>query len=144
MYLLTLWNKVRTEEQQYRLLVSSAWLMVPLTSKFKETLYSTQLLRTVDDRATAPMNIQPFSTTACTVPQSVRYHKLPPPRELHVCDQPGLATWRVGSNVYMKHFWSRLTVVAWTSTWLGPTFKTLARSGLEYWTVNYECGERGA
>ncbi len=46
---------------------------------------------------TAPNN------TVCTVrvPQSVRYHKLPQPRLLRVCYQPGQATWRVRSKVYV-------------------------------------------
>ncbi len=46
-------------------------------------------------RMTAPSN------TVCTAPQSVRYHKLPPPRVLRVSYQPGQATWRVGSNVFV-------------------------------------------
>ncbi len=42
------------------------------------------------------------NNTVFTVPQSVRYHKLPPPRVLLlVCCQPGHATWRCGSNVYV-------------------------------------------
>ncbi len=46
---------------------------------------------------TAPNN------TVCPVQQSLRYHRLPPPRVLHVCyqPQPGLVTWRVGSNIYV-------------------------------------------
>jgi hypothetical protein len=41
------------------------------------------------------------NNTVCTVPQSVRYHKLSPPRELHVYYQPGQAKLRGGSNVYV-------------------------------------------
>jgi hypothetical protein len=40
-------------------------------------------------------NRQPLTTA-----QSVRYHKLAPPRVIRVCYQPGQAAWRVGSNVF--------------------------------------------
>jgi hypothetical protein len=37
-----------------------------------------------------------------TVPQSLQYHKLPPPSVLRpACYQPGQATWRVASQVYV-------------------------------------------
>jgi hypothetical protein len=39
--------------------------------------------------------------TVCTVPQSVWYHKLLPPKKVHVWYQPGQAKWRAGSNVYV-------------------------------------------
>jgi hypothetical protein len=44
-----------------------------------------------------------YGTTVCT---TVWYHKLPPPREYHVCysatrKAKGQVTWRVGSNVYV-------------------------------------------
>ncbi len=45
--------------------------------------------------------------TACMVSQTVRYRKLPPPRVLRVCYQPGQATWRVGSNIYVGNVFGR-------------------------------------
>ncbi len=61
------------------------------------------------------------NNTVCTVPQSVRYHKLPPPRVLRVCYLPGQATWRVGSNIYAWNVFgpSPFTGGGLTESWCG-------------------------
>jgi hypothetical protein len=47
------------------------------------------------------MRMDSPNNTVCTVPQSVRYHKLLPSSVLRPAYQPGRATWRVGSLVYV-------------------------------------------